>query len=230
MRKKCFNMVEILLAMGVVAIGFMSVITLLSLGLQTHRQAQENSYVTLAAETMANFTRGESELYDLSEFSISTYSNNGITGHSLRTTKMTYYTIDTMYSSAFRHELEAGTQSLELPPPREFKECKFTKTLIPDQYTYDLSDSFTLMQSSKSNREFVKYHYLKWTTDINDKKVTDFDCIATIGFEPPHFPRTTSGEDLNGEEGNSRLTVRIEWPAEVPVEQRQSRIFHYMVY
>lgn len=65
MNRRNFNMIEILLAMAVISIGFLSVISLLSIGLKTHRKAQDNFYVSLAAETMANYAKSQCELYDL---------------------------------------------------------------------------------------------------------------------------------------------------------------------
>ena len=64
MCRKYFNMIEIMLAMTVISIGFMGVISLLPLGIATNRDAIENTYVTMASENMANYLYSQVKKYD----------------------------------------------------------------------------------------------------------------------------------------------------------------------
>lgn len=225
MKKKNFNMIEIMLAMIVIAVGFISVLGLLPTGLLVTREAQENTYVTLAAETMRNYLRGELERYDLSRWA----------GTGNYASKCSYFSVDHGYRLATKGEI-AGDElaSLELPAPIDYDEGRFgSKVLIPDPdgKSNGIPSNFTLIQSSRSGDIYPKFHYMKWSTDIKGEKVVDFDCITSVGMTYVRdTSRSANGVRIEEGEGTVRLAIRVEWPAMKKAGERKFREFLYYVF
>lgn len=243
MNRRNFNMIEILLAMAVISIGFLSVISLLSIGLKTHRKAQDNFYVSLAAETMANYAKAEAELFDLSIY---------VAKESNYASKTRSFGYETGYITATENHLRYGgaKQEMGLPEPLEFDELSFDtgELLIPNaKQDKGFPANFELRKCGKANPTgaqnavnsnasiekdlWSKYHYMKWTTTIDNEEIIEFDCIATIVVSAEAAMNGYAGTQLNMPGQDScGLVVRIEWPAKLPMKKRNSKEFEYYVY
>lgn len=248
MNRRNFNMIEILLAMAVISIGFLSVISLLSIGLKTHRKAQDNFYVSLAAETMANYTKAECERFDLSIY---------VAKEANYASKMRSFGFETGYITATEMNMRqiAGTKTktvweMGLPEPQEFEEYDFEngELLIPNpKQDRNFPSNFELRKSGHANPTgaqnavnsnmdvekdtWSKCHYMKWTTEVDNENIVEFDCIATVVVSPKIGMRSYSGTQLSITDKDScGLVIRIEWPAEAAIEKRNSREFEYYVY
>jgi len=246
MNRRNFNMIEILLAMSVIAIGFLGVISLLSIGLRTHRKAQDNFYVTLAAETMANYVKAKCEQYDLTIYLDKAGNKHAKTrsyGHDSG-----YLTADEMKIRDNKTDKTAeDIGNLGLPKPLEFEECDFDngKKLIPDKMDSNYPTSLTVIRSGKANPlgaknakkadnyfdTMSKYHFMEYKSYIDNEELVEFDCIATVAITPYVSMQSASKVMMNATNKDaSMLLVRIEWPAEAKVGDRNSREFQYYVY
>ena len=221
MHRKFFNMIEIMLAMTVISIGFIGVIGLLPLGISTNRNAIENTYVTMASENMANYLYSEVKKYDYCYFR----KQNITTG------------TDVIWQSpvdVFVLETETWIESIDtLPSPVEKEAGGFSTKIIPSGGD-SLPNHFTMMRGTNP-----KTYLMKWETEINGVPAPDFECIVTIGLRAP-TNRNISANGLwlrffgDGYSPSpspaSNAIVRIEWPANASVEDRSYKEFFYFIY
>lgn len=223
MNKRFFNMVEILLAMLVISFGFVAVVGLLPSGLEVTRDAQENTYVTMAADTIHNYIRGEAERYDLSRWK---HDNPNFPGMNGMGNKMSYYAVASGYITQIRNEINKG---IALPGPLPFDDCRFSTQLIPDRFAPNFPSTFQMLKGASKDK--AKYHYMKWITDVNGEDVIDFDCIAVAGLSFTRNPCfSANGVQIQEGEGTVYLSVRVEWPAKKKPSERKFREFVYYVF
>lgn len=137
-----------------------------------------------------------------------------------------------------------------MPAPKEFEELNFEAgdILIPNsKQDSNFPANFELRKCGEANptgarnamnsREKIekdlwsKYHYMKWTTTVDDDEIVEFDCIATVVMSAEGAMFGYSGTQLRTDGQDScGLVVRIEWPAEADADKRNSKEFEYYVY
>ena len=221
MHRKYFNMIEIMLAMTVISIGFIGVISLLPLGITTNRNAIENTYVTMASENMLNYIRSESKQFDFCFFRAEATSSPK--GDLLFHDPMSRFALD----SGFYLESQ-GT----LPVVVGKDEGGFTKRVIPSGG--DRFPKYFTMKKGNNPKMFL----LTWQTEINGVPATDFECIVTAGLRPVarRDQMATGAWNPYGRVASinvvspTALVVRVEWPAEAKVEDRSYKFFYYNVF
>ncbi|MGL4855166.1 MAG: type IV pilus modification PilV family protein [Lentisphaeria bacterium] len=221
MSKKAFSMIEILLAMGVITVGFMAIVTLLPLGLNTSRDAQESTYINMAVDTVANYLRAECNLFDLSKFSRP--------GGGKTYTKTVHFAEDYGFNTHENYNWQ--TNQVSLPASIKLSEGSFSKRVIPDSFSNNFPLDFLMEQSTKGG-DFRKYFRLRWFTDVEGSKdEADFDCIAVVGMSTYRSPSASvCNSRISENESYPCLTIRVEWPAELEPEFRKSREFNYFIY
>ena len=221
MHRKYFNMIEIMLAMTVISIGFIGVISLLPLGISTNRNAIENTYVTMASENMLNYLYSQVKKYDYCYFR----KQNITTG----TDEVWQSPVD-----VFALDREVWLESHEtLPEAINKDDAGFSSKMIPEGGK-TLPRSFT-MKGGKDPKIFL----MTWETEINGVPATDFECIVSIGLRAP-TNRNVSANGLwlrffgdgysQSPSPASNAIIRIEWPADAKVEDRSYKEFLYFIY
>lgn len=223
-------MVEILLALGVVAIGVCSVMVLFPVGSNATRDSVMEFYAANAADQMLHMIKYNLSLYDVS---------NG------RPYWWTY-----IYNSNTNTEGSIATPpSTENPPPATALKTLKSTSLFPDNI-YDNENEWledkkqknewepdplvatdTLkggIYKSKSHKDFYQIIIHRGDPDANFVDIIeediDFRAIAVLWRQQiqikPSDPNSVLPYDMG-----TRLNIEISWPAQLPYNARQKALY-----
>ena len=208
MKRHPFSMVEILLALGVVAIGICSVMVLFPVGASATRDAAMETYAANAADQILHMVKYKLTMADANNQWYTYICNQA--GVKLD---------NGIYSSS-----ESGPSSSAFENPSVFDDT--------DKWSNnnDLIGGTTLQDSgifpyTDSNHYYqIIVHRGNTNDDFNtvvNSNVTDFRALATLWASEVNVP-VTGNLPLNFA---TRLNLKIEWPVELPQSARQSAYY-----
>ena len=245
LQKHCFNLLEIVLAMAIIAIGVVSIMGLFPIGLDANRQAQDNVYSTLAANMVADHLAGEMKQIEAdvlykqyqSPFADSTAHKDYL--KDLVSDK--FYLMDTNEKNTpgdpDKSYLPDGP---EVDPSKAVEDSDGPWELVVDNQDgvqiYRLRTDYSFADGSQTparlgiDNHLAAYRVVFKTRVGNNGQddTVDFDCIVMCGlgeYESRLFFHQkwnlTKGKRLPG----PRLAVMVQWPASKAPSKRETKTF-----
>lgn len=205
--KRYFNMIEVALSLAIIAIGLSSILVLFPVGLNANKTAIANNNLADVAEYMIGYLRA----YAIANWNDSGTSNSFLT--QLNTTKPTGADTSFPADSAwkvFGTKQDGATRLKQLSGNNNGGVFLFQQiSLVPDPSgngTLEIPDFSAIIKVWKDNsNEFYVYD-----PDIRDyKKANLFS---------------------NLDRYVASLCMEISWPAEVPVQNRESKTFRFEIF
>ncbi|NMD85377.1 hypothetical protein HF882_02140 [Victivallis vadensis] len=207
--KRYFNMIEVALSLAIIAIGLSSILVLFPVGLNANKTAIANNNLADVAEYMIGYLRA----YAIANWNDSGTSNSFLT--QLNSTKPTGADTSFPADSAwkvFGTKQDGATRLKQLSLPGNNNRGVFLFqqiSLVPDPSgngTLEIPDFSAIIKVWKDNsNEFYVYD-----PDIRDyKKANLFS---------------------NLDRYVASLCMEISWPAEVPVQNRESKTFRFEIF
>lgn len=208
MKKRFFNMIEVLLALAVSAIGITAIMGIIPLGLKANRDAMSDTFAadianSYFAQLSLDASRASSFSYfvdtDLSFFPLSSASDKGsisFTDHYGSSRTIDYYKNPTT------------------PDMNDWKEDGVIK--LTHKFTDDGIDFDTSKASSK--------HYIRafvGKKDGDNEVLPDF-AADICGWK--YYP-TDIAEAEGAQTDLIRVYLEVSWPINVPYERREKRVF-----
>ena len=213
-----YNLVEVILALGVVAIGVVSIMALFPIGANASRDASMETYAANVSDEMLQFVKyrlkevGETDKQDdIDQRWEDLVGKTGATG-AITETKPT------------KAKLDVDVTKLD--------DTGVWKTPDTDIFGNIFNDSHTIYQHDTDKQVFQLLGHRN-TDDIklgdtNDSDPTkdfaknvDFRAIAYIWKEQIVIDQTQADDSKISYESGARIIVRVTWPAEIPYDARQ---------
>ena len=215
MKRHPFSMVEILLALGVVAIGICSVMVLFPVGASATRDAAMETYAANAADQILHMVKYKLTMTDGDQWiksicsSTAPYSGLGIYS-------------DTTPDSSSIEDFDDTTKWKDSCPL-----IGGTTLQGSGIFTYDDEDG------NDNDNHFYQIIVHRGNPEDNFStvmdKVTDFRALATLWASKVTIP--SSGTDVELPLNfATRLNLKIEWPVELPQSARQSAYYTLEVF
>ena len=213
-----YNLVEVILALGVVAIGVVSIMALFPIGANASRDASMETYAANVSDEMLQFVKyrlkevGENDTQDdIDDRWEDLVGKTGATGV-ITETKPT------------KAKLDVDVTKLN--------DTGVWKTPDTSIFGNIFSDTHTIYQHDTNKQVFQLLGHRN-TDDIklgdtNDSDSTkdfaqnvDFRAIAYIWKEQIVIDQTQADDSKISYEAGARIIVRVTWPAEIPYDARQ---------
>ena len=210
-REHPFNMVEILLALGVIAIGICSVMVLFPVGANASRDSIMEEYAAASAEQMLNMINFRLHMYDPGTHSTTKYWNDYIQtpGGSARPSDA---------------DIEAMNAKLDLDSASDWSS---TNSLLGGSALKGSIFSYA-PGGSPSNTYFqIVIHKDGDKEDLDDIDVAkiDFRALGVLWIDKVDF----NGTDLPYTMA-ARLNLELSWPVEIPYASRQKSYYTLEVF
>ena len=216
-KKHRFNLVEITLAIAILAIGMGSILVLFPVGVNSHKEAIANNNLSDISEYILGFLETK-VMEDWAGMTNGTQYNIGADGkvtafntYPERTSGFVYNSLPTSKpSDADTEEITAGN-SIEgySSSDANWKHSKF----------------FLGKKSSNSIKGVFLYEQ---ASVVNDERVPDFSAIVRIWREQVKIALNDDGTETPIDASYSyavALNLEISWPAEAPYEQREKKFY-----
>ena len=197
LRKHYFNMVEIALALAVLAIGLSSILVLFPVGVNANRSAIANNNLAVIAEYVMGYLRAGCMAKWIAEASGETPPN---------------FLGDTLPARP-TYDKKSDDKGADLD-----EDCKTKITDSGNLFLYgDKKNEFIFKQMSGDTVDFAAVIKV-WEDDFNEMRVPWVD--AGGNFVYTDFTKPTGFDNYA-----KAFCVEISWPAQAPWEQREKRIF-----
>ena len=212
-----YNLVEVILALGVVAIGVVSIMALFPIGANASRDASMETYAANVSDEMLQFVK-----YRLKEVGESDKQND----------------IDDRWKDLIGTDGSTGAIT-ETKPTKAKLDVDATKLddtgvwKTPDTIFGSIfNDTHTIYQHDTDKQVFQLLGHRNsddiklGDTDSSDPKKdfatnVDFRAIAYIWKEQIIIDQTQVDDSKVSYESGVRIIVRVTWPAEIPYDSRQ---------
>ncbi len=214
-----FNMVEILLALGVVAIGICSVMVLFPVGANASRDSIMEEYAATSAEQMLNMIDFRLHMFDPTTHSTTKYWNdyiwkddNNTTGSLItsRPSPSAIEDMDAMLDLSNASHWSSGTSDL-----------LGGTALQGSIFSYSSSNNF--FQIVVHHAPSAGSNLTSIANDYSDK--IDFRALAVFWVDQVNF----NGTDLPYKMA-ARLNLELSWPVEIPYAARQKSYYTLEVF
>ena len=208
-----YNLVEVILALGVVAIGVVSIMALFPIGANASRDASMETYAANVADEMLQLVK-----YQLKETDGKTQTQIDNVWNDLLNGSSSKITDDGPDKDSVKNMLTA-INTTKLDDSSVWKK--------PNSTWSALSNGNTIYQNQSHEQVFQLLSRKDDSDNLGDDEdaVIDFRAIAYIWKEKITLDKTLkSSDESKGEVGydkGARIIVRVMWPAEIPYEARQ---------
>ena len=227
--KHYFNMVEIALALAVLAIGMSSILVLFPVGINANKSAIADNNLADIGEYLMGFLRAGCA----AEWAKIAEDREGITNPSVPTESEFFFSnkIATSYN-----------QVKDLGEPKSDTKYQGIDPLSNDYKkggARSITDNLYLLQSDTSTLANSAFLYKQMTGDI-----VDFAAVVKVWREPYSFyalnaadneytqvtvnPASYSSDSVN--QYATMLCIEISWPAQAPYDQREKRLFRQEIF
>lgn len=231
--KHCFNMVEIALALAVLAIGMSSILVLFPVGINANKSAIADNNLADIGEYLMGFLRAgcAAEWAKIADDRKSTVEAGGTPSAPSQSEFFFSNKIATSYN-----------QVKDLGEPRSGTKYEGIDPLSDDYKkggARSITDNLYLLQSSGSSYENSAFLYKQMTGDI-----VDFAAVVKVWREEYSFyaldaadndytevtvnPSSYSSDSVN--QYATVLCIEISWPAQAPYDQREKRLFRQEIF
>lgn len=210
MNRHAFSMVEILLALGVIAIGICSIMVLFPVGSSASRDTIMDTYASNCAEQMLNMVKYKLS-YDKTNWNKYTASGSG----------------DSLYKSDAPEEPASLADDLEFSPETNAHWAN-------DDDLVKAKDLNTGIFRHKSHKNFfqIVVHRGDVETELENINAEDVDfrAVACLWISNVVVTNgTSSGTELSMGRA-ARINLKLSWPAELPESARQSAFYTLEVF
>lgn len=231
--KHCFNMVEIALALAVLAIGMSSILVLFPVGINANKSAIADNNLADIGEYLMGFLRAgcAAEWAKIADDRKSTVE----AGETPSAPSQSEFFFSNKIATSYNQvkdlgEPKSGTKYEGIDP-------------LSDDYkkggARSITDNLYLLQSSGSSYENSAFLYKQMTGDI-----VDFAAVVKVWREEYSFyaldaadndytkvtvnPSSYSSDSVN--QYATVLCIEISWPAQAPYDQREKRLFRQEIF
>lgn len=201
MKKHHFNLVEVLLAVSVVIIGFVGLMAPVSHSWSNMRQSKEKFYSELAANNLLtwmrlNITRGFTPVN---------------AGEHPETAKFVNHVVVRPL------DFSDGDFTEILYPDPIYSGVSFPTTFKAKR---DMSNKVKI--ASYRTYESYPYVHVEFITNIEGQEVTEFSAVATLNVGRASTNFSNTANYIGFYNGDVTATVNLAWPADAPAEERSS--------
>ncbi len=211
--RRCFTLVEVLIAMGICVIGICSIMVFFPVGANASRNAAMSNATSLAADQILSFVRTCIE---------SDQSTNGWVAFK-------YFTgWDPVQPGSY----ETGEKQKPEPGYREDNQSNELQAAANNGNLSDVMNKAmgSILKNDSVSIEPLKKQvfYIDFATKLPgesaDEKASDYNCYASLWAEPVE---ASSGVNVPFA---ARIHLELSWPAELPYAKRQTREFSMEVF
>ncbi len=213
--RRCFTLVEVLIAMGICVIGICSIMVFFPVGANASRNAAMSNATSLAADQILSFVRTCIE---------SDQSTNGWVAFK-------YFT---GWNPVAPGLYEKGTKQKPKPEDRENNKSSELENEAKNGKLNDIMKNAieTILENDSVSIEPLQNNvfYIDFATklskedDTDEVKASDYNCYASLWAEPVE---AASGVYVPFA---ARINLELSWPADVPYEKRQTREYSMEVF
>ena len=231
--KHCFNMVEIALALAVLAIGMSSILVLFPVGINANKSAIADNNLADIGEYLMGYLRAGcfAEWAKIADDRKSTVE----AGETPSAPSQSEFFFSNKIATSYN-------QVKDLGEPRSGTKYEGIDPLSDDYKkggARSITDNLYLLQSSGSSYENSAFLYKQMTGDI-----VDFAAVVKVWREEYSFyaldaadndytkvtvnPSSYSSDSVN--QYATVLCIEISWPAQAPYDQREKRLFRQEIF
>ena len=231
--KHCFNMVEIALALAVLAIGMSSILVLFPVGINANKSAIADNNLADIGEYLMGFLRAgcAAEWAKIADDRKSTVE----AGETPSAPSQSEFFFSNKIATSYN-------QVKDLGEPRSGTKYEGIDPLSDDYKkggARSITDNLYLLQSSGSSYENSAFLYKQMTGDIVDfaavvkvwREEYSFyalDAADNDYTEVPVHPPSSRRASVN--QYATVLCIEISWPAQAPYDQREKRLFRQEIF
>ena len=218
MKKHTFNMVEILLALGVVAVGICSVMVLFPVGSNATRDSAMETYASTSAEQILNMVK----------YKLTAPDDSGVYRN-----WATYIGTDSSHGSLYK--ASEPTEPSGLDADLEFSSTANARWSNADELIGGQTLKGGIFRHS-THKNFYQIVIHRGDMESNLSEISpenvDFRAVASLwASEVVYKPENAGGTGGKLPLRNAaRLNLRISWPAELPQSARQSAFYTLEVF
>ena len=200
MKKQNFNLVEIIIAMGIVVVCITTIMGMFSVGMKVSRDAVRSAYAGLVVEQLGGLVTRYPNVAENIPESPSAIGNEASYVNAFKSTTANHWDTTACNDSKTIKQAEAAcTTAIDLQDPF-FKNVYYNESGVAD--------------------EFLSLLKIEYQTNINSSDIVDFTLLARMWYE------TQAGvDDINVSEGadvqlDKKLQIEISWPQTDPYYNR----------
>ena len=208
-----FNMVEIMLAVIIIALGLTSVFVLFPVGLNAARDAVAENHVSDIGETAANHIVQSVILPD-----------------AIGTTASAFKPLDTLESSYFCNPEDTAVKNLT-DVPIDLNSLDDSNKFNDRDYLHKLANGvFVYVLRQQSTLEALFSAVIKIYFDRNSNSGFEDEYFYTRSGDYQQYStlKSSTGECIN--KFLLPVAIEVSWPATVPMEEREKRIFRFEMF
>ncbi len=214
-KKHGFNLVEITLAVAVLAIGMSSILVLFPVGVNSHKEAVANN-----------------NLSDISEYILGAFETKIMEDWAGRTNGTQYDVGADGKVTAFNQYAASTSGFIHNSLPTTATSGEDTKDLVPGNSIegFRETDAATKDQWKRAKFFFTGktgVFLYEQSTLVDDERVPDFSAVVRTWREPVKLALNDGVETAIDNSYNYAISVNLEisWPAEAPYDQREKRFY-----
>ncbi len=218
--RRCFTLVEVLIAMGICVIGICSIMVFFPVGANASRNAAMSNATSLAADQILTFVRSCIE------------SDTGTGNNENDWRAFRYFTGWKDIGNPGNYT--AGAKQKPGPEYRENNANTDLKSIASNGNMGDVMKNAmaTILKNDSVTVEPLKNNvfYIDFSTKLVNKdgtdagEASDYNCYASLWAEPVE---AASGVNIPFA---ARIHLELSWPADIPYEKRQTREFSTEVF
>lgn len=214
--RRCFTLVEVLIAMGVCVIGICSIMVFFPVGANASRNAAMSNATSLAADQILSFVRN---CIESDQSTAGWVAFNYFTG----------------WNPVQPGSYEKGEKQTPAPDYRDGNQSstlqnaanagKLDEVMKKAMGTILKNDSVTI-EPLKNNVFYIDFATQVPGDGAGDVAASDYNCYASLWAEPVEVQ---AGSGVNVPFA-ARIHLELSWPADVPYAKRQTREFSMEVF